>query len=82
MSLLFNTMHHLYVVGHVPPINPGGCPYDDGNYTVSTTVDRFGAPLTIEQVFTGTLSHAYLPVILKPGNSVTGSVLESIQNKH
>jgi hypothetical protein len=40
--------HHLTVSAHVRPIGgPGGCTY--GNYTLSTTVDRLGTPLTIVQ---------------------------------
>jgi hypothetical protein len=43
-----NSTHHLTVSAHVRPFTgPGGCTY--GNYTLSTTVDRQGAPLTIVQ---------------------------------
>jgi hypothetical protein len=43
-----NSTHHLTVSAHVrPATGPGGCSY--GNYTLSTTVDRQGAPLTIVQ---------------------------------
>jgi hypothetical protein len=51
VPLLANTTHHLTVTAHVKPvISPGGCVY--GNYTLSTTVDRFGAPLKIVQMAT------------------------------
>jgi hypothetical protein len=51
VPLLADTTHHLTVTAHVKPvIGPGGCVY--GNYTLRTTVDRFGAPLKIVQMAT------------------------------
>ena len=74
MTLWVNTTHHLNVAAHVRPIVNYGCPY--GNYTLYTNTDKFGAPLTIVQEFSGTLTpRAYLPVILVSANPVTGSVL-------
>ncbi len=46
VPLQANSTHHLTVSAHVRSVTgPGGCTY--GNYTLTTTVDRFGAPLTI-----------------------------------
>ena len=74
MTLLANTTHHLNVAAHVRPVFNSGCLY--GNYTLYTNTDKFGAPLTIVQEFSGTLTpRAYLPVILASANPVTGSVL-------
>ena len=48
VPLLANTTHHLTVSAHVKSIaGPNGCAY--GNYTLTTTNDRLGAPLTIVQ---------------------------------
>ena len=48
VPLLSDTTHHLTVSAHVEPVTgPGGCVY--GNYTLTTRVDRLGAPLTIVQ---------------------------------
>lgn len=67
MTLLSNTTHHLSVQAHVRSINQGGCIY--GNYTLSTSVDQLGAPLTIVQILERKM---YLPFILS-GN-LTGFV--------
>jgi hypothetical protein len=66
MTLVSNTTHHLNVAAHVRPVSSGGCQY--GNYTLTTTVDRFGNPLTIEQVFAAQ-SEAFLPLVLRSGAS-------------
>jgi hypothetical protein len=51
--------HNLRVTAHVKSfVGPGGCSY--GNYTLSTTVDRFGAPLTIVQTNT-TITPTFTP---------------------
>lgn len=48
ISLLPDTIHHLEVTVHVRKItNPSGCMY--GNYSLRTTRDRHGGPLTIAQ---------------------------------
>jgi serine protease len=48
VPLLANTTHHLTVSAHVrSTTGPNGCVY--GNYTLTTTNDRLGAPLTIVQ---------------------------------
>jgi len=48
VTLLPNTTHDLVVVAHVAlRPGPGGCTY--GGYTLTTTRDRNGAPLTIVQ---------------------------------
>ncbi|MFZ6029919.1 MAG: cellulose binding domain-containing protein [Chloroflexota bacterium] len=48
IPLLADTTHNLRVTGHVKQVtNPNGCSY--GGYTLSTTYDRDGAPLTIVQ---------------------------------
>lgn len=48
VDLLPNTTHSLTVSAHIKQTTgPGGCIY--GGYTISTTRDRFGAPLTIIQ---------------------------------
>lgn len=62
VDLLPNTTHHLTVEGHVRPMNWGGCPY--GNYTLTTTVDRYGNPLIIQQVFNANFG-LYLPMLIK-----------------
>lgn len=45
VTLQENTVHHLTVSAHIKEINMGGCVY--GGYTLSTTNDRYGSPLTI-----------------------------------
>jgi hypothetical protein len=47
IPLLPNTTHNLTVEGHVREIIQGGCTY--GGYTLTTTTDRYGDPLVIEQ---------------------------------
>jgi len=47
ITLLPNTVHNLQVSARVRTITTGGCPY--GGYTLTTTTDRQGAPLTIVQ---------------------------------
>ncbi len=47
VTLLPNTTHHLRVDARVKVITQGDCTY--GGYTLTTTADRFGAPLIIEQ---------------------------------
>jgi hypothetical protein len=45
-----NTMNHLRVTIHVPPVTSyDGCQY--GNYTLSTIYDRHGDPLNIAQAY-------------------------------
>ena len=49
IPLLPNTVHHLEVIAKVRKVtNYGGCVY--GGYTMSTTTDGHGDPLTIVQV--------------------------------
>lgn len=62
VPLLPNTTHHLTVRGHVRPVNVGGCMY--GNYTLTTTRDRHGNPLIIEQRFAPDFD-LFLPLIVK-----------------
>ena len=59
MTLLSNTTHSLTVSATVRTSNEGGCIY--GGYTLSTTGDRNGLPLTIVQL--GGKS-VYLPILL------------------
>lgn len=47
ITLLPNTTHNLTVEGKVALMPQGECVY--GGYTLTTTTDRNGAPLTIEQ---------------------------------
>jgi hypothetical protein len=47
VTLTPGTTHHLEVTAAVKQVSSGGCSY--GGYTLSTTVDRNGAPLVIEQ---------------------------------
>jgi hypothetical protein len=48
VPLQADATHHLTVSAHVRSfVGPGGCTY--GNYTLTTTNDRFGTPLTIIQ---------------------------------
>jgi len=47
ITLLPNTVHNLQVSARVRTITMGGCSY--GGYTLTTTTDRQGAPLTIVQ---------------------------------
>ena len=47
ITLLPDTVHNLHVSARVKTITSGGCPY--GGYTLTTTTDRQGAPLTIVQ---------------------------------
>jgi hypothetical protein len=47
VTLLPNTVHHLQVSARVRTITMGGCLY--GGYTLTTTNDTQGAPLTIVQ---------------------------------
>jgi hypothetical protein len=47
VTLLPDTVHHLDVVARVKEVWQQGCPY--GGYTLRTTRDRNGEPLTIEQ---------------------------------
>lgn len=59
VDLLANATHHLSVNARVRIVNSGGCQY--GGYTLSTTQDKFGAPLAIVQVSNDLL----LPIVLK-----------------
>jgi endo-1,4-beta-xylanase len=69
VPLQANSTHHLTVSAHVRSMSgPGGCTY--GNYTLTTTVDRFGAPLTIVRssgpitpTFTPTFTSTFTPTI-------------------
>jgi hypothetical protein len=47
ITLLPDTVHHLRVTARVATITQGGCLY--GGYTLGTTTDAQGAPLTILQ---------------------------------
>ena len=47
VPLLPNTVHNLTVEGKVVEVQQGDCTY--GGYVLSTTTDRNGAPLVIEQ---------------------------------
>ncbi|HOU40679.1 MAG TPA: hypothetical protein PK829_05380 [Promineifilum sp.] len=47
ITLLPNTTHNLTVEGKVRQVQQGDCTY--GGYTLTTTTDRNGAPLVIEQ---------------------------------
>lgn len=47
VPLLPNTVHNLTVEGKVREVRNGDCTY--GGYVLSTTTDRNGAPLVIEQ---------------------------------
>ncbi len=47
ITLLPNTTHNLTVEGKVREVMRGNCPY--GGYTLTTTRDRYGEPLVIEQ---------------------------------
>ncbi len=47
ITLLPNTTHNLTVEGKVREVMQGNCPY--GGYTLTTTRDRYGDPLVIEQ---------------------------------
>ncbi len=47
ITLLPNTTHELTVEGRVAEVQQGDCTY--GGYTLSTTTDRNGEPLVIEQ---------------------------------
>ena len=48
ITLLPDTVHHLRVIAWVRRVpHPSGCIF--GGYTFSTTSDRYGAPLVIEQ---------------------------------
>jgi hypothetical protein len=48
VTLLPNTVHHLEVRGKVREVERGGCAY--GGYTLTTTNDKDGNPLVIEQI--------------------------------
>lgn len=61
VTLQPNALHELRVEAHVRTIQgPGGCVY--GNYTLSTTRDRNGDPLRIQQL-TPTLAPGVTPTI-------------------
>ncbi len=47
ITLLPDTTHNLTVEGRVREVVQGECTY--GGYTLTTTTDRYGAPLIIEQ---------------------------------
>lgn len=64
VDLLPNTIHHLRVYSRVRLIEAGECVY--GGYTLSTTTDRYGDPLTIVQRTGGQAAHTvWLPLVLK-----------------
>ncbi|RPI94107.1 MAG: hypothetical protein EHM40_07675 [Chloroflexi bacterium] len=58
VPLQANATHHLSVSAHVRSVTIGGCTYSD--YTLITTNDRFGAPLTIVQT-DGTITPTFTP---------------------
>ena len=62
VDLLPDTVHDLMVSGRVRQTTTGGC--DFGGYTLSTTQDRNGDPLRIEQ----RLLRIFLPFLLKEKN--------------
>lgn len=70
IPLQTNATHHLTVSAHVKAIpGSGGCTY--GNYTLTTTVDRFGAPLTIVQT-DGAITSTFTPTVTTtPSNTAT-----------
>ncbi len=47
VTLLPNATHHIEVIAHVPTTSGGGCTYE--GYSLRTTTDFRGAPLTIVQ---------------------------------
>ncbi len=65
IDLLSDMTHHLQVQARVRTVYQWGCKY--GGYTLSTSWDRYGAPLVIEQVrATATpRPRLYLPLILR-----------------
>lgn len=65
IDLLPDLTHHLQVQARVRTVYQWGCKY--GGYTLSTSWDRYGAPLVIEQVrATATpRPRLYLPLILR-----------------
>ncbi len=65
IDLLPDMTHHLQVQARVRTVYQWGCKY--GGYTLSTSWDRYGAPLVIEQVrATATpRPRLYLPLILR-----------------
>jgi hypothetical protein len=65
IDLLPETTHHLQVQARVRTVYQWGCKY--GGYTLSTSRDRYSAPLVIEQVSTPVMPRLYLPLILRGG---------------
>ena len=62
VALLPNTTHHLSVMGHVRRIVVDHCVY--GDYNISTTIDRYGRPLVIQQIMP--LHYPYfLPLVVQ-----------------
>jgi hypothetical protein len=67
IDLLPETTHHLAVQARVRTVYQSGCKY--GGYMLSTSRDRNGAPLVIEQVYASATPRPrlYLPLILRGG---------------
>lgn len=65
IDLLPETTHHFEVQARVRTVYQWGCKY--GGYTLSTSRDRHGAPLVIEQVRASATPRPrlYLPLILR-----------------
>lgn len=61
VNLLPNTVHHVWVLARVRRIEQWGCIY--GGYTLSTTRDRHGQSLVIEQRMP--VRPLYLPLLLQ-----------------
>jgi len=77
INLLPNTTHHLTVSARIKTVvGTGGCTY--GGYSLSTTQDRYGAPLTIAQGSTITPTPTRTPTRTPtsiPGADFVGSPL-------
>jgi hypothetical protein len=62
IQLLPNTTHHLTVQAQVRRTEVGGCPY--GGYVLTTTRDRYGAPLDIVQSAFTRPYRVWAPVVI------------------
>jgi hypothetical protein len=66
IDLLPNTIHHLRVYSQVKVVEQWGCVY--GGYTLSTTTDRYGAPLVVERQPHLQAHHIrWLPTVFRDG---------------
>jgi hypothetical protein len=79
VPLQLNATHHLTVSAHIrSTTGPGGCTY--GNYTLRTSTDRYGAPLTIVQS-DGSITPTWTPTAtatLTPGPGACSPVTATI----